>query len=349
MNFSNVVTKAIILAAGVGSRNLPASKELPKEMLPVYDMPVIERIVRSLSEAGIFDVMIVTGRQKRAIEDHFDDNPTLERNLEEKGKLTELKLIQEIPKLVRLTWARQSRPDGDAGALKLARAFAGDDPVLVIFGDNVMAPRNIHHHDSLNSIEQLLKTFNRVQAPVVLCATVADEDLRKYGVIAYEKTSVGDLINGMVEKPKTKADAPSNRVACGQYVITDAIFDEVDKLIPSLDGEIRLADALAAYVRQNKPVYAHEFDGTWLDTGNHEALFAASTFYAIRSANSEGIINNLFKMIEDLRHEQAIALKYHEERELIKAREFKELITPPLPEEEEISATTQPVSVETTT
>lgn len=256
------VKKAILPVAGFGTRFLPATKAQPKEMLPVVDKPVIQYLVEEAVAAGIEDIIFVTGRGKRAIEDHFDVSYELEDTLVEKNKHDLLEKVQGISTLARFSYVRQPQPLGDGHALLQAAHLVDDDePVLVMFGDCI-------YDSEVPAAAQLIEAYDKYQAPIIGMAEVAPEDVSKFGVLS--GTVLDDKhwqIQAMVEKP-TVEEAPSNVVAPGKYIITKGVFDVLRGMDHGKSGEIRLADAFDLMLSDEKPVYGRMLEGQWLDTGD---------------------------------------------------------------------------------
>lgn len=256
------VKKAILPVAGFGTRFLPATKAQPKEMLPVVDKPVIQYLVEEAVASGIEEIIFVTGRGKRAIEDHFDVSYELEDTLVEKNKHDLLEAVQKISGLAKFSYVRQPVPLGDGHALLQAAHLVDDDEsVLVIFGDCL-------YDSEVPASRQLIETYEKYHDPVIGLSEVAHEDVSKFGVIdgvALDETTYE--IKGMVEKPKPE-DAPSNLVAVGKYIITPEVFKVLAEMKDGKSGEIRLADAFDLMLEAGKPLYGKKLAGEWLDTGD---------------------------------------------------------------------------------
>ncbi len=257
------IRKAIIPVAGMGTRFLPATKAQPKEMLPVVDKPVIQYIVEEAVSAGIEEIIFVTAIGKRAIEDHFDRNFELEYRLEQKKKLKELAVIQEIEQLAKFAFVRQQKPLGDGHALLAAAPFIGtDEPVAVLFGDDIIAGAS-------PAIGELIDTFHaQGEESVVAVQEVPQAHVSSYGVIAGTELSKEVWqVSQFVEKPKPE-EAPSNYAAVGRYVITPRIMRLLETQQPGKDGEIRLADAFATHLQEGGKLYGRKFSGKRYDCGN---------------------------------------------------------------------------------
>lgn len=256
------IRKAILPVAGFGTRFLPATKAQPKEMLPVVDKPVVQYLVEEAVASGIEEIIFVTGRGKRAIEDHFDVSYELEDTLVEKNKQDLLAAVQKISGLARFSYVRQPVPLGDGHALlQAAHLVDNDEAVLVIFGDCI-------YDSEIPTAKQLIETYEKYHDPVIGLSEVAREDVSKFGVI--DGVDLDDStyeVKGMVEKPKPE-DAPSNLVAVGKYIITNEVFQVLAKMKEGKSGEIRLTDAFDLMLEEGKPLYGKKLAGEWLDTGD---------------------------------------------------------------------------------
>ncbi|MDY0302490.1 MAG: UTP--glucose-1-phosphate uridylyltransferase GalU [Candidatus Moranbacteria bacterium] len=255
------IKKAILPVAGFGTRFLPATKAQPKEMLPVVDKPVIQYLVEEAVASGIEEIVFVTGRGKRAIEDHFDTSFELEHTLVEKDKKDLVEAVQRIAGLAKFSYVRQPQPLGDGHAILQAAHLVGDEPVLVIFGDCL-------YDSQVPASKQLIETFEKYGDPVIGLSEVEKKDVSKFGVIdGVELDKHTWEIKNMVEKPKVE-DAPTNLVAVGKYVITPEVFQTLATMKYGKSGEIRLADAFEIMLGENRPLYGKILEGIWLDTGN---------------------------------------------------------------------------------
>lgn len=256
------IKKAIIPVAGFGTRFLPATKAQPKEMLPVVDKPVVQYLVEEAVASGIEEIIFVTGRGKRAIEDHFDVSYELEETLVEKNKHDLLAVVQKISTLAKFSYVRQPIPLGDGHALLQAAHLVDDDEaVLIIFGDCI--------YDSVvPAAKQLIETYERFRAPIIGLSEVERSEVSKFGVIDGEVVDNGNIrVKGMVEKPEPAA-APSTAVAVGKYIITREVFEILATMDHGKSGEIRLADAFDILLQQDRPIYGRMLEGEWLDTGD---------------------------------------------------------------------------------
>ena len=285
------VRKAVIPAAGLGTRFLPATKAMPKEMLPIVDKPTIQFIVEEAKKSGIEDILLVTGKNKRAIENHFDSNPELEQDLKDTGKVELLKLTEEITDLgVNLYYTRQPHPAGLGDAIFRARSFVGDEPFVVMLGDDLM-------RDKVPLTKQLIDDYNQTHAPTLAVMKVPHEEVSKYGVIAPEGKINDDLYNvkSFVEKPPV-AKAPSDLAIIGRYLLTPEIFDILATQKPGRGGEIQLTDAIDT-MNKTQRVFAHVFNGQRFDVGNKEGYLETSIQYGLRHPETKDALK---KYIIDL-------------------------------------------------
>ncbi len=284
------VRKAIMPVAGFGTRFLPATKAQPKEMLPVVDKPVIQYLVEDAVSAGIEEIIFVTGRGKRAIEDHFDYSFELEHTLVEKNKLDLVSKIKEIESLAKFSYVRQAVPLGDGHAINCASHLVFDEPVLIMFGDTL-------YDAPISPVKQIIDLYDRYQDSVVGLSEVNKNEVNKFGVI--DGLDLGDgnyEIRKFVEKPDIDK-APSNLAAVGLYVITPEVFDNLKTMKSGKSGEIRLADAFDLMLEKNKPLYGKKIEGEWLDTGDKLNFIKATLKLGIK--NNE-IKDDLKKFIKDL-------------------------------------------------
>ena len=256
------VRKAVIPAAGLGTRFLPATKALAKEMLPIVDKPTIQFIVEEAKASGIEDILIVEGKQKRSIEDHFDSAPELEQNLKEKHKDALLQLVHSTTDIgVNLFFVRQPYPRGLGDAVRLAKSFVGDEPFVVMLGDDLM-------NDKVPLTKQLINEYDKTHASILAVKKVPHDEVSAYGVIDPEKEVSKGLFNvkKFVAKPAV-ADAPSDLAIIGRYLLTPEIFDILESQKPGKGNEIQLTDAIDT-LNQTQRVFAHEFTGDRYDVGN---------------------------------------------------------------------------------
>jgi len=254
------VRKAVIPAAGLGTRFLPATKAQPKVMLPVIDIPAIQLVVEEAARGGIEDVLIVTGRGQRAIEDHFDRNLELERFLEDKAKFDELKRIRQISDMAEVHYIRQKEALGLGHAVSVAQAHVGDEPFAVMLGDDLI-------HPSEPLLGQMLRSHDTFGRSVIAAMEVSKQDISLYGCIQAEPFEEHLVrILSIIEKPSPE-EAPSNLAVIGRYVFTPEIFDALRRTTPGRAGEIQLTDAINL-LAQEQAVYAYRFEGRRFDVGN---------------------------------------------------------------------------------
>lgn len=272
------VKKAIFPVAGFGTRFLPVTKTQPKEMLPVVDKPVIHYLVEEAVASGIEEIILVTGRGKRAIEDYFDKSFELEHTLVERGKHDLLKEVLDIPNLARFVYVRQPVPMGDGHAILQALELVRDEPVAVMFGDDLVFGES-------PALAQLISEYENSGDSVIAVTEVPDEELSKYGVVslAEEFTSNGVAqVNGFVEKPKVKADAPSNYGVIGKYIVTPEVMSKLESIdIDDHNGEIRLADAFGLALQSKLGLKAKIVEGQRFDTGSKIGMLKAAIFVAL--------------------------------------------------------------------
>ncbi|MTV49591.1 UTP--glucose-1-phosphate uridylyltransferase GalU [Heliobacillus mobilis] len=271
------VRKAIIPAAGLGTRFLPATKAQPKEMLPIIDKPTIQFIIEEAIAAGIEDILIVTGRNKRAIEDHFDRSVELEVFLEEKQKWDLLDTVRQIGSLADIHYVRQKEPLGLGHAIYCARSFIGDEPFAVLLGDDVI-------HANKPCIGQLMEAYHQVKGTVVGVQPIPREHSRRYGIVSLEAEIGQNLwkLNSIIEKPDSDK-APSDLAVMGRYIIEPDIFDVLEHQAPGKGGEIQLTDSLyALHSVEKRGLYAYIFEGIRYDVGDRLGYLKATVDYALR-------------------------------------------------------------------
>ncbi|MFW5980604.1 MAG: UTP--glucose-1-phosphate uridylyltransferase GalU [Halanaerobiaceae bacterium] len=292
------VKKAIIPAAGLGTRFLPATKAQPKEMLPLVDKPTIQYIVEEAIEAGIEDILIVTGKNKGSIEDHFDKSIELELSLKEKGKDDLLDLVQDISNLVDIHYIRQKQPKGLGDAIYCARTFINSEPFAVLLGDDVVvADKPV--------IGQMMELAETTETPVLGVQRVAETDVCKYGIVDYEsqKDRVYQ-VKDLVEKPPLE-EAPSNLAILGRYIITPDIFPVLADTEPGKQGEIQLTDALQTLV-QKRRMQAYNFKGKRYDIGNKMGFLKATVEFALMR---DDLKDDFKKYLQELREEDFLTEK----------------------------------------
>jgi UTP--glucose-1-phosphate uridylyltransferase len=271
------VRKAVFPAAGLGTRFLPATKAQPKEMLPLVDKPIIQYGVEEAVASGIDNILLVTGRGKNAIEDHFDVSVELESFLEARGKVDLLGEVRKISNLINFAYVRQGEPLGLGHAVLVTRELVGDEPFAVILGDDVIDA-------DPPAMRQLIDVFDRLGGPVIAVERVPRDQISSYGVIAIEpNVSLGDgvyQIRDLVEKPP-KEEAPSDLAIIGRYVLTADIFPALEKIKSDRTGEIQLTNGLRELLK-SRPIYACEVKGVRHDTGNKLGFLKAVVYFALR-------------------------------------------------------------------
>lgn len=257
---STSVRKAVIPAAGLGTRFLPATKAQPKEMLPLVDKPAIQYVVEEAVRAGIDDILIITGRNKRSLEDHFDRNFELEYYLEARGKERDLHEVRALAEMADIHYVRQGEPLGLGHAISVARKHVGDNPFVVLLGDDIMSGRSL-------ALEGMIDTYDRFGRSVVALKEVSPEEISSYGCVKPEAVSDGLVrVLDLVEKPQP-AEAPSNLAIMGRYVFTPQIFDALDRITPGVGGEMQLTDAMVLLLEQ-QTIYGYRFEDGRYDVGS---------------------------------------------------------------------------------
>lgn len=287
------IRKAIIPAAGLGTRFLPATKAQPKEMLPIVDKPTIQYIVEEAVNSGIEDIVIVTGRNKRAIEDHFDRSIELETYLEKCGKEELLDMVQDISRLVDIYYVRQKEALGLGHAIYCARKFIGDEPFAVLLGDDVI-------HSEVPCLKQMMNHYERHGASIVGVQQVPLEETSKYGIVdGIEFDERLYRAHDLVEKPRPE-DAPSTRLAImGRYILNPDIFDILEHIPPGKGGEIQLTDGLRELAKIQE-ILAYEFEGRRYDVGDKLGFVQATIEYALRREDlSEELMRYLTALVKN--------------------------------------------------
>ena len=272
---SKKIRKAIIPAAGLGTRFLPATKAQPKEMLPIVDKPTIQYIIEEAVASGIEEILIITGRSKKCIEDHFDKSVELELELEKSGKEQMLKMVREISDMVDIHFIRQKEPRGLGHAISCAKTFVGNEPFAVLLGDDIV------YNEGRPCLKQLIDCYDEYKTSVLGVQTVEAKDVNKYGIV--NGIHIEDRVykvKGLVEKPPVE-EAPSNVAILGRYIITPQIFKILEETKPGKGGEIQLTDALLKLIDE-EAMYAYDFEGTRYDVGDKLGFLKATVEYALR-------------------------------------------------------------------
>ena len=271
---SKSVKKAIIPAAGLGTRFLPATKAQAKEMLPIVDKPTLQYIIEEAIESGIEEILIVTGRNKKSIEDHFDRSVELELELEQKGKTAMLEMVQDISNMVNIHYIRQKEPKGLGHAIHCAKSFIGDEPFAVLLGDDIVDA-------STPCLKQMIDAYDEYKTTVLGVQEVAKENVDKYGIL--DVKHIEDRVykvKDMVEKPAVE-EAPSNIAILGRYIITPEIFNILENQTPGKGGEIQLTDALQTLATK-EAIYAYNFEGRRYDVGDKLGFLEATVDFALK-------------------------------------------------------------------
>ena len=277
--------KAVIPAAGLGTRFLPATKAQPKEMLPVYDKPTIQYVIEESVNSGVDDILIVTGKGKRSIEDHFDRSFELEHHLKTKGKEDFLKEIEYISDLADIHFIRQKKQKGLGDAIYCAKKHVGDNPFVVILGDTITK-------DKVPCTKQLIDIYEKYGKSVIALEEVPDEKVERYGIIGGEEIEDSIYkIDKLVEKPPLSV-APSNLAIMGRYVLTPDIFDHIENVEPGYGGEIQLTDALSKL----DEIYGQVFKGESFDIGNRIDWLKTSLIFALEDENAR---DNILEFIRE--------------------------------------------------
>jgi len=268
------VRKAIIPAAGLGTRFLPATKAQPKEMLPIVDKPTIQYIIEEAVASGIEEILIITGRNKRAIEDHFDKSVELEMELKAKHKDDLLKEVEDISNLAQIYYIRQKEPKGLGHAIHCAKTFVGNEPFAVMLGDDVV-------DNDVPCLKQMIDVFDEYNTTILGVQEVPMEDVNKYGIVKGMHIEKGVYkVKDLVEKPD-REKAPSNIAILGRYIITPKIFEILEHTAPGKGGEIQLTDALKELV-SSEAMYAYTFKGKRYDVGDRLGFLTATVEYALK-------------------------------------------------------------------
>lgn len=285
------VRKAIIPAAGLGTRFLPATKAQPKEMLPIVDKPALQYIIEEAVDSGIEEILIITGRNKKSIEDHFDKSVELELELERSGKLELLEQIRKISDMANIHYIRQKEPKGLGHAIYCARYFIGNEPFAVLLGDDIV-------YSQKPCLKQMIDVYNEYRTTILGVQKVSDQDVGKYGIVDVKQ--IEDRVykvKGLVEKPALK-DAPSNMAILGRYIISPEIFGILEQTEPGKGGEIQLTDGLKT-LAQREAMYAYDFEGRRYDVGDKQGFLEATVEYALRNKElREAFLNYLVEIMK---------------------------------------------------
>lgn len=285
------VKKAVIPAAGLGTRFLPATKAQPKEMLPIVDKPTLQYIIEEAIESGIEEILIITGRNKTSIENHFDKSIELELELEKSGKFDLLEEVRKISDMVNIHYIRQKEPKGLGHAIYCARSFIGNEPFAVLLGDDIV-------YSEIPCLKQLIDCYDKYKTTILGVQEVPDEDVTKYGIIdgkAIDNKTY--LVNDLIEKPSIE-EKPSNIAILGRYIINPEIFEILEHTKPGKGGEIQLTDALKVLAKR-EAMYAYIFDGRRYDVGNKLGFLQATVEFALKRKDlREEFLNYLIDLVD---------------------------------------------------
>lgn len=285
------VTKAVIPAAGLGTRVLPATKAQPKEMLVIVDKPSLQYIVEELVESGIKDIIIVTGRNKNSIEDHFDHSYELEDTLKKNNKNTLLEKVEDISSMANICYVRQNHPKGLGHAILKAKSFVGDEPFVIALGDDIV-------YNDVPVAKQLIDSYSKYGSSIVGCQEVKESDVSKYGIVkpllSLDEKTVE--MEDFIEKPSID-EAPSKLACLGRYLLTPKIFDYLEKTEPGKGGEIQLTDAIVAMMKDGEKVLAYNFEGKRYDIGNKFGLLKANIEFGLKNEETREELLEYLKSI----------------------------------------------------
>ncbi len=284
------IRKAIIPAAGLGTRFLPATKAQPKEMLPIVDKPTLQYIIEEAIESGIKEILIITGRNKKSIEDHFDRSIELELQLEKSKKYDMLDMVRNISSMVDIYFIRQKEPKGLGHAVLCGKTFIGNEPFAVLLGDDIV------YNQEIPCLKQLIDCYDKYKSTILGVQKVQKDKVDKYGIVdGIEIDDKTSQVVGLVEKPKME-EAPSNIAILGRYIITPQIFSILENTVPGKGGEIQLTDALKKLIEKEK-VYAYNFQGKRYDVGDKLGFLQATVEYALRKKELK---DDFIKYLDDI-------------------------------------------------
>lgn len=285
------IKKAIIPAAGLGTRFLPATKSQPKEMLPIVDKPCIQYLVEEAVASGIEEIIIITAEGKQSIEDYFDISPRLISHLEKNGKLKAIREMEKIEKMAKFRYVRQHSPLGDGHAILCAKEFVKNEPFAVLFGDDI-------YDSKIPAIKQLIKEYERLGTPIIGLHKIDKKDSEKYGMVASKgKDGNSYKIKSLVEKPKP-SKAPSNMAIIGKYIVTPELMKDLEKAESATkDSEIRLIDGMREFIKHS-PIHGYEISGERFDTGDKLGYLKAVTHFALKHKELSGEYLKFLKSIK---------------------------------------------------
>ena len=272
----NKIRKAVFPAAGLGTRFLPATKASPKEMLPLVDKPLIQYSVEEAVQSGIESILIVTGREKAPIENHFDISFELEQLLKKKNKRAMFEMVREISEIARISYTRQKQALGLGHAIYQARDFSENEPFAVLLADDIVDAEK-------PALKQMIEAFEKYQAPIIATMRVEGEAISRFGVIETQETEDSNIfkVKDMVEKPAFE-DAPSDLAIIGRYILTPDVFDSIDRTEKGAGGEIQITDAMRLMIKEGKPFYALKLDGKRHDAGDKLGFLIATVEFALK-------------------------------------------------------------------
>lgn len=295
------IRKAIIPAAGLGTRFLPATKAQAKEMLPIVDKPTLQYIIEEAIESGIEEILIVTGRNKKSIEDRFDRSVELELELEKKGKIEMLNMVQDISNMVNICYIRQKEPKGLGHAVYCAKSFIGNEPFAVLLGDDIV-------DSETPCLKQMISAYDEYKTSILGVQEVARENVDKYGIL--DVKHIEDRVykvKDMVEKPAVD-EAPSNIAILGRYIITPEIFNILENQAPGKGGEIQLTDALKTLATK-EAIYAYNFQGRRYDVGDKLGFLQATVDFALKRPELRDDFISFLKRKSEERDDRAVELE----------------------------------------
>jgi len=282
------ITKAVIPAAGLGTRFLPATKSQAKEMLPIVDKPCIQYLVEEAVASGITEIIIITGRGKRSIEDHFDHSFELAEHLKNKNKIKELKEMEKIEKMAKIFYVRQASPKGDGHAILCAKELIKDEAFAVLFGDDI-------YDSKTPALAQLIEQYKKHKSPIIALEKVPKKETDKYGIVAGKKQTDGSFkIEKLVEKPSTQ-NAPSNMAITGKYIITPELLKTLENApVTKKDGELRLINGMQEFVKKSA-IYGYEIQGQRFDTGDKLGYLKAIVHFGLKHKKLKKDFKNFLK------------------------------------------------------
>lgn len=284
------IRKAVIPVAGMGTRFLPVTKSVAKEMLPIVNKPTLHYIIEEAVQSGIEEILLITNPYKKVIEDYFDQSYELEHRLEEKGKTNELTLVKEISNMARIYTIRQGEPLGSGHAVLLAKNFVGDEPFVVMYGDDLMKCER-------PALQQLIDVYEKYDASVIGAMKVTEDVVERYGILELEDEKTGKL-KTMVEKPK-REEAPSLFAGLGRYIVKPEIFSVLEQLKRGVGNEYQFSDAMKELMKK-EPFYMCEIDGTYYDTGNQFGYLKANIDFALQREDlKEQVLEHMKQIIEE--------------------------------------------------